>query len=106
MVKSLILLSVAAVVPCFFILTWLFSSYHRLVGLRDRVQQAHRELQAMLKENPAIIEQQNLSRNLVLRSEAYHESVSAYNKFRDTFPANLIAKLCHFSQAVPFDFKS
>jgi hypothetical protein len=76
MLKLAIILTVAAVLPVFFVITWLSSNYHRLCILRKQCD----ELRA----------QPNSSR------AAHKQAATQYNQARNRFPANLVASLLGF----------
>ncbi len=61
----LILLFVALAVPAFFILTWMISSYNRLLTLRKAYTHAYAQLAALLKQRNDLI------LNLVEMAKAY-----------------------------------
>src|SRR3954468_17947350 len=55
MIKALIILVVILVVPIFFILMWLMSSYNRLVALRNRYKNAFAQIDVQLKRRYDLI---------------------------------------------------
>ena len=81
MLKVTIILAVVAVLPVFFTITWLSSSYHRLRILRNRCK----ELRA----------QPNPSR------DADKQTATEYNRARNRFPANVVAALFGFKAIEP-----
>jgi len=55
MIRALIILVVILVVPVFFILMWLMSSYNRLVALRNRYKNAFAQIDVQLKRRYDLI---------------------------------------------------
>jgi hypothetical protein len=74
-IKVIIVLSVAAVVPAFFIFLWLSSSYHRLNALRNQCDRLREAIDPNRRDT----------------SKAYDEAVRKYNAARLQFPAKLFA---------------
>src|SRR5215468_3448908 len=55
MIRALIILVVILVVPLFFILIWIMSSYNRLVALRNRFKNAFSQIDVQLKRRYDLI---------------------------------------------------
>jgi LemA protein len=55
MLKVLIILVVVLVVPIFFVLMWIVSSYNRLVALRNRYKNAYSQIDVQLKRRYDLI---------------------------------------------------
>jgi hypothetical protein len=76
MLKVLIVLSVAAVVPAFFIFVWLSSSYHRVHTLRNQCERLREAIEPGRPDT----------------TKAYHDAVQTYNAARQRFPSKLFAR--------------
>src|SRR5438477_1526212 len=55
MIRALIILLVILVVPLFFVLMWIVSSYNRLVALRNRYKNAFAQIDVQLKRRYDLI---------------------------------------------------
>jgi len=55
MIRTLIVVLIVLVVPVFFILTWLVSSYNRLVALRNRFKNGYAQIDVQLKRRYDLI---------------------------------------------------
>jgi LemA protein len=55
MLKGLIILLIVVAVPVFFVLMWIVSAYNRLVGLRNRFQNAYAQIDVQLKRRYDLI---------------------------------------------------
>ena len=75
MIKVIIMLSVAAAVPVFFVCIWLSSSYHRMNALRNQWDRLRGAIEPGQPDS----------------TKAYHDAVQAYDAARQRFPAKLFA---------------
>src|SRR5881392_2130612 len=75
MIRTLIVVLIVLVVPVFFILTWLVSSYNRLVALRNRFKNGYAQIDVQLKRRYDLIP------NLVETAKGYikHERETLEN---------------------------
>ena len=81
--KILFLTFIALVIPLFFLLIFVLSTYNRLVGLRNRCRASAS------------------ASNRDLIAERQREAIKQYDEVRRTFPANVIARLFGFGPEQP-----
>jgi hypothetical protein len=107
MIKLLILLAVAMVVPVFFVLTWLISSYNWLMALRNRFTYAAKELDAQLQRRNQLLqanaesdrladELASTEQKISSARQTYNDAAKLYNARRQTIPGRWIASLFGF----------
>src|SRR6267142_6718044 len=81
MIRVLIILLVLLVVPLFFVLMWIVSSYNRLVAMRNRYKNAYAQIDVQLKRRYDLIP------NLVETAKGYikheRETLEAVTKARN-----------------------
>jgi hypothetical protein len=85
MMTKLFLTAIALVIPVFFLLLFVMSSYHRLAALRRRCAQVAAEIDTVADPG----------KSAVLASELT-TAIAAYNAARSAFPAKLVADLFGF----------
>lgn len=90
MIRTLIIGGIILIVPLFFVLVFVMSSYNKLIALRKRYQKALNSL----REELACTESK-----VAIARQAFNDRVIDYNTARRKFPTNLIALLFHFSAA-------
>ena len=76
--KILFLTFIALVIPLFFLLIFVFGTYNRLVGLRNRCRTS-----ASGSGEPAL-------------AEHHRKAIEQYDEVRRSFPGNVIARLFGF----------
>ena len=82
--------------------------YARLVKLRTAVMSARSELDTALNKRYAFVHEPQLRENedtIKAAGRDYNAAVRDYNSGIETFPADLVAKLCNLKKAGFFDMK-
>ena len=96
MFRLLFLITIALLIPLFFLLLFLSSIYNKLVMLRNRCQDAYSQMDAQLKGGDDLIPQDKAASTC----RAYNDAVTSYNAFREALPNKLIARIFHFETVV------
>jgi hypothetical protein len=100
-VKTVFLIIIALIVPLFFALIVVMSTYHRLAALRDRcrrclaavtsLRERRVSLMASRDQDARELEVKQLDHELSSTLQTYHNLASEYNQACRKFPVNLVA---------------
>jgi hypothetical protein len=100
-VKTVFLTIIALIIPLFFVLMFVMSTYNRLAALRDRcrrslaavtsLRERHASLMAGHNQKARDLELKRVDQELASTLQSYNDLAAEYNEACREFPINLVA---------------